>query len=102
MLASPKKRVATCIGNLSTVNKEHVVMQTRDQWRCGDSPETVSLLFHFHFRSTPEVYPDLRGFRRFHTQLNSAAAINARIFGAPDVCSGGVEITGFLCTTNTC
>ena len=68
-------------------------MQTRNQRCCSDGPEAVRLFFHFHFRSTPEVYADLRGFGRFHTKLNSTAAINARIFCSPNVCSSGLEIT---------
>src|SRR6185369_227197 len=101
MFASTKKRMAAGIGNLGAVDNKHVVMETWNEWCCNYCPDTVSLFLHFYFGSTPKVHADLCGVRRFHTQLNSTTAINARVFCPPHVCTSGLEITWLLGTTHS-
>ena len=96
VLASAKKRMTVGIADFRTINDQCVIVQAGNKRSCGDSPESVRLLLHIHFRSTPEIQLYLCGVGSFHTNLHSSSAIDPGIFRSPDIGLGGTKIVGLL------
>src|ERR1039457_1707068 len=101
VLAAAVEGMAAGIAHFHSVDDQRVVVPPRSKGWSRDGPESVRLLLHIHFRTAPEIEPDLRSIWSFESKLGPRAAVYARIDRTGNICSCGLEITRFLCATET-
>src|SRR3569833_3971474 len=76
---------AARIADVRSVDDHCVVVQAGRKGRGCHSPESIRLLHHVHYRTTPAVQSDLGRLRSIDAHLDPALRVHAWIFGAPNV-----------------